>query len=203
MQNLFTLHTEIYMNMDILAIIKNRRSIDPDDFNGKIVDEKIINNMLEAANWAPTHGFTEPWRFVVFAKDKSKEFGQMHADLYKELTPTDQFLQKKYDKIKNRPKLASHVIVIVNKRGDKSNIPELEEIAATSCAVQNILLVATANNIGTFWSTGGMCYTNEMREKLGFQKEDQVMGFIYVGLFDVANPEGKRNTTIKEKSTWI
>lgn len=25
--------------------------------------------MLEAANWAPTHGKTEPWRFVVLSPD--------------------------------------------------------------------------------------------------------------------------------------
>ncbi|MFN8281694.1 MAG: nitroreductase [Chitinophagales bacterium] len=189
--------------MNISDVIKKRRSIDPDNFNGKIVEENIINEMLEAANWAPTHGFTEPWRFVVFAKDKAKAFGQMHADLYKTLTPADQFLQKKYDKLKNRPNLTSHVIVCVNKRGDKSNIPELEEIAATSCAIQNMLLVAADNNVGTFWSTGGMCYTDEMRETLGFEKQDQVLGFIFVGHYDIANPEGKRTTSIEEKTKWM
>lgn len=29
--------------------------------------------MLEAANWAPTHGRTEPWRFVVLSPDGLQE----------------------------------------------------------------------------------------------------------------------------------
>ena len=128
--------------MSILEIIKNRRSIDPDHFNGEMISREIIEQMLEAANWAPTHGFTEPWRFVIFEGEKAKAFGELHADLYKKLTPVEQFLQKKYEKIKFRSKNCSHVIVCVNKRGEKSNIPELEEIAATCCAIQNILIYA-------------------------------------------------------------
>lgn len=27
-----------------------------------------VEQLLEAANWAPTHGRTEPWRFVVLGK---------------------------------------------------------------------------------------------------------------------------------------
>ncbi len=188
--------------MNISDIIKNRRSIDPDDFNGQKVDDSIINAMLEASNWAPTHGYTEPWRWIVFANEKAQEFGQIHADLYKKLTPTEQFLQKKYEKIRDRPKLASHVLVAVNKRGEKSNIPELEEIAATSCAIQNALLVATAHQVGTFWSTGGMCYHNEFKTLLGFGENDQVLGFIYVGMYDIQHPEGKRNSEWKEKACY-
>ena len=29
--------------------------------------------MLEAANWAPTHGKTEPWRFVVLGRQAQEE----------------------------------------------------------------------------------------------------------------------------------
>lgn len=186
----------------ILDTIKNRRTIDPDLFNGEIVAPSIIENMLEAANWSPTHGFTEPWRFIVYNKNKVQEFGDFHGDLYKSLTPTEQFLQKKYEKIKFRAKNCSNVIICVNKRGDKSNIPEKEEIAATSAAVQNMLLVATANNIGTFWSTGGMCYHDDFKKYFGFGEEDKVVGIIYVGKYDMENPIGKRNSDWKEKVSW-
>lgn len=33
--------------------------------------------MLEAANWAPTHGKTEPWRFVVLSEDALQEMIQI------------------------------------------------------------------------------------------------------------------------------
>lgn len=32
-----------------------------------------MENMLEAANWAPTHGKTEPWRFVVLGRAAQEE----------------------------------------------------------------------------------------------------------------------------------
>ena len=185
--------------MEILDIIKRRRTIDPDDFNGKAVAEEVIQAMLEAANWAPTHGFTEPWRFVVYGPENVQDFGDFHGGLYHTLTPETQFLQKKYEKIKYRAKNCSHVIVCINKRGDKSNIPELEEIAATSAAIQNMLLVATVHQVGTFWSTGGMCYHPEFKAGLGFGEQDQVLGIIYIGQYDMATPEGKRNSDWNKK----
>lgn len=188
--------------MKLSEIIKTRRSTDPDLFSGAIVAKEIIEQMLEAANWAPTHGYTEPWRFIVYSNEKVHAFGEMHAALYKRLTPVEQFLQKKYEKIKYRSKNCSQVIVCINKRGDKSNIPELEEIAATSAAIQNMLLVATENKVATFWSTGGMCYHPELKKQLGFEDTDQILGFIYVGIADQANVEGKRNTEWKEKVEW-
>ena len=35
--------------------------------------------MLDAANWAPTHGKTEPWRFVVMGREASKEMLELSA----------------------------------------------------------------------------------------------------------------------------
>ena len=31
------------------------------------IDLTLIAQILEAANWAPSHGKTEPWRFVVYS----------------------------------------------------------------------------------------------------------------------------------------
>ena len=51
---------------EILQLIRRRRSIFPKDYSGAPVPRHLIHRALEAANWAPTHGKTEPWRFVVF-----------------------------------------------------------------------------------------------------------------------------------------
>ena len=37
------------------------------DMNGEHVSDAEVQQILEAANWAPTHGKTEPWRFAVLA----------------------------------------------------------------------------------------------------------------------------------------
>jgi hypothetical protein len=34
---------------------------------------RVVLAMLEAANWAPTHGKTEPWRFVVLGRSAQEQ----------------------------------------------------------------------------------------------------------------------------------
>jgi len=179
--------------MDVWNIIKNRRSIDPELYTGEAIEKIKIEALLEAANWAPTHGFTEPWRFIVYDKNSVS---------YKSETTAEQYLDKKFNKIKFRGKNCSHIIVCINKRGDKNNIPEIEELAATSCAIQNILLCATENNIATFWSTGGMCYHPKFKEQFGFSEQDKVLGIIYIGTYLGESLIGKRQSSGIEKTIW-
>ena len=51
----------------IASVIKNRRTIKPAMMNGHKIPNGEIAALLELADWAPTHGFTEPWRFVVMS----------------------------------------------------------------------------------------------------------------------------------------
>ncbi len=184
-------------------LIADRRTVKPEAFNSKPVPKEIILEMLEAANWAPTHGMTEPWRFVIFSGEKGVEqFGQLHAGIYQQETPSEQYLQKKYDTLLHKPDNASHVIVIIMKRGDNKNIPENEEMAATACAVQNMLLTAAAHQVAAYWGTGGMCYHPAMKTTLGFDEQDKIIGFLYLGYSNQEHPKGCRNTPIEKKITW-
>jgi len=185
----------------IADIIKTRRSVKPVKMNGKIIPDDKVKELLELANWAPTHGRTEPWRFIVYAGDKVKEFCRQHAELYKAYAPADKFEQANYDKQLHNGDLASHVIVAVMQRGELPKIPALEEFAATAIAIQNILLGATAAGIASFWSTGGMVHHAVMKDFLQLRKEDIVMGLLYLGYTD-EQLEGKRKTEIAEKVTW-
>ncbi len=184
----------------ISDIIQKRRTIDPDCFNGKIVPKVIIDKMLAATNWAPNHGHTEPWDFIIFeGHEKCKEFGVIHANLYKANNTPEHFLQKKYDKLLHRADNCSHVIICTNKRGNSKNIPDLEEICATSAAIQNLLLVAQENGVATFWSTGGLTHHNAFRAYFGYSEKDTVLAVIYIGYTDVEIPEGKRNSDFSNK----
>ena len=57
-------------------------------------------------------------------------------------------------------------MAICRKRGDNPKIPELEEIEAVACAVQNMHLTAAAAGLGAFWSSPPILDTEEMREFL-------------------------------------
>jgi|SRR4030095_1805766 len=186
---------------NISDIIKKRRTVKPVKMNGRQIPDDEIRELLELANWAPTHKMTEPWRFIVYPGEKAGKFAHDHAELYKRSTLPEKFDQTKYDKIKGNGNNVSHIIAAVMKRDPEERIPLIEEIAATSAAIENILLGATAKGMAIFWSTGGMVHNDEMKDFLGINKNDIVMGILYLGYSD-SSFEGKRVTPINEKITW-
>jgi nitroreductase len=183
-------------------IIQNRRSTKPALMNGKQIDDSTIQQLLELTDWAPTHGHTEPWRFVVFAGEKVKQFCNDHAELYKANTPGEKFQTATYEKLQHQGDKLSHLILVYMKRGDNPKIPALEEIAAVSCAVQNFLLGAHTLNVAVLWGSGGMTHHPAMKEYLGLAAEDIMMGILYLGYTEEAAKEGKRIVTLQEKVIW-
>lgn len=190
-------------NFGILReIIINRRSTKPTAFNGKPIDDQLIRQLLELANWAPSHGLTEPWRFIVYSGDAVREFSHKHAEQYRQVTPPDKFAIAKYDKQAHNGDLASHLIIVYMQRGSNPGIPALEEICATATAAGNILLGAEALGLAVLWSTGGTVLQPVMKEYLGLGPEDVVLGLLYLGYTDEPRRPGKR-TPVAEKTKWI
>ncbi|GGK67123.1 nitroreductase [Rufibacter glacialis] len=184
-------------------IIENRRTTKPPKMNGQLIPDDQVWEILALADWAPTHGYTEPWRFVVYAGEKVTDFCRAHAALYKHHTTPDKFLEVKYEKLLHMGDQASHVLVAYMQRGDLPKIPALEEVAAASCAIQNLLLGATALGIASYWGSGGMAYHPAMKEMLELREEDTVLGVLYLGYADGAGAEGKRTVSLEEKVRWM
>lgn len=185
-------------------LISRRRSIFPQDYDQKRhVPKEILEKMLEAANWAPTHARTEPWRFVVFASPESRQaLGELEAGLYKKMCPEDRFIQKKYNKKIESKTASSYVIAICMKRQESEKLPEIEEVCAVACAVQNMHLVATAHGVGAYWSSGPPIFSDDMKQFLGLSAKDKCLGLFYVGY-----PKGGlvlkgARKSIKDKVQW-
>ena len=190
-------------NFNVLqAIISDRRSIKPASLNGKKIDEEQIRQLLELANWAPTHGLTEPWRFVVYSGDAVREFCHQQADIYRNATTPEKFNAAKYDKQLHNGDNASHLIAVYMQKGANPNIPALEEICATAAAVQNILLGAQALGIAVLWSTGGNVLLPVMKEYLDLGPEDIMIGLLSLGYTDEPARQGRR-TPVETKTKWI
>jgi nitroreductase len=187
-------------NFDNIAnTIKNRRTVKPFMMNGTKVPNEQITELLALADWAPTHGLTEPWRFTVYTNPA--DFCNAHAELYKQNTPAEEFNQGVYDNLSQQGDKASHVIIAVMQRGNLPKIPAFEELAATACAVQNLLLGATALNIASYWGTGGMILKPAMKAFLHLRDEDEVMGVLYLGGAD-EHPIGVRKVPLADKVKW-
>jgi len=180
-------------------LLRNRRSIYPAMYSDVPVDDTIINDMLENANWAPTHKLTE-----VFKGEGLKKLAAFQSELYKTLsTKAGNFDASKFEKLATKPLMASHIIAIGMKRDPKAYVPEIEEISAVACAVQNMYLTATANGVGCYWGSGGITYKEEAKSFFGLGTEDKLLGFLYVGNLKTDKwPAGKRGP-IEEKVSWV
>ena len=190
---------------EVNKIIRNRRSMFVAQFKeNDPVDENIISELLENANWAPTHKLTEPWRFVVFSGDGLKKFADFQSELYKKRSEeSDSFMEATYNKLKENPLKASHIIAIGMKRDLKANLPEMEEVAAVAMAVQNMYLTASARGLAAYWGTGGPTFWPEAKGFFGLEEADKLMGFFYVAKPASDRwPQGKR-TPIADKVTWV
>ena len=188
----------------ILAeVIETRRTVKPHSYSGEEIDRGTIEKILESANWAPNHGRTEPWRFKVYCGAGKQRLLELMKSLYTETTPQEKYNPAKMDKMEVNCKLSSHIVVIMMKRQEIERVPEIEEVEAVACAVQNLALTATAYGVSGYWSSGGITYKDATRESFGLAEKDLVLGFYYLGLATGENPEGKRCSTIHEKIDWV
>lgn len=183
-------------------VIQKRRSIFQQQYSGEAVNDAIVKQMLLNANWAPTHKLTAPWRFIVFAGEGLKKLADFQADLYKRITTADgSYKEDRYQNLLTKPMLSSHIIAVCMKRDDKKSVPEVEEIGAVFCAVENMYLTATAYGVGAYLSTGGITYFEDAKEFFGLGKEDKLIGFFHIGMPKNPLPEGKRSP-LEEKVVW-
>lgn len=188
---------------EINILIRKRRSVFQADYTGERVDDVVINQMLENANWAPTHKMTEPWRFIVFTGEGLKTLAELQSDYYKKYTTADgSFKEARYQNLLTKPLLSSHIIAVFMKRDAGRSVPEIEEAGAVFCAIQNMYLTATAYGIGCYLSTGGITYFDGAAEPFGFGEDDKLIGFLHVGI-PKSPPRDSKRTPVAEKARWV
>lgn len=195
--------SEAFSADQIKSLILSRRSVYPNQYSGVKIPREAIEEILEAAHWAPNHGRTEPWHFKVFEGNALTRLGKVQADLYREITDPELFQESKYEKLLRRPTEASHVIVIIMKRGENPKIPVIEEVEAVAAAVQNMWLMTTALGYGGYWSSGGVTYKEAFHTWLELGEEDKCLGFFYLGVPAGKIPPGRRNAPWDEKVEWV
>ena len=88
------------------------------------------------------------------------------------------------------------------KRTTVKQIPEVEDIEAVACAVQNIYLSVAAYGLGGYWTTGGITYLENAKYHFGLGEADRLLGFFYIGHVAIPSPMGKRRP-IEEKVAWV
>jgi len=127
--------------MEVLEAIKTRRSIRR--YKNTPVDDKTIEQVLEAAGWAPSWANTQCWRFIVVRDDNIK------AELADTLTPYNPAA----DAIRNAP-VTIVACAELKKSGCYREQPVTDKgeywfMFDVALAMQNLTLAAYALGLGT------------------------------------------------------
>ena len=186
----------------VLDAIRERRSI------GKVkadaVERDVIEAILEAASWAPSHHNTQPWRFVVMTGEGRAKLGEGYAKIAAaaSLGLTGEELEEKLRKERAKAYRAPLVITAICSPSDDPRAVREEELAAAQAAVQNLLLAAHAYGLGAIWRSGPPMFDPLMKANFELRKDEEIVAFLYLGYPDMTPPEPRR-TPVLDKTLWL
>jgi len=188
------------MKNNISEIVKTRRATPPKFLAKTEVSKEVIDMLLENANWAPTHKNTEPWRFKIFRGEAKQKLADAIYELLINNSANAPVNLQKAEKFTSGLKHVPVAIAIILERDAAARIPEWEEVAAVSMAVQNMWLTATASGLGAFWSTPE--FMPMLSGLLHLKAGQKLLGFFYVGEIAIDYPSPGRGN-VQEKTEWF
>lgn len=155
--------------MDVDTAIKERRTIGV--FSDRPVPHTVLEELIDAARWAPNHKHTEPWRFHVISGGAREEL----CDAI--LNGGGEFAKDPRGKLMRSPQF----IAVTQQAVLEDPIRDREDYAAVCCAVQNMMLAATARGLASKWSTGALAEHPAAKRWLGIGEQDRIVAYLYVG----------------------
>ena len=184
--------------MDVLEAIHSRHSqgkVKPDP-----VPRELIEKLLDAAVQAPNHYKVRPWRFVVLRGKGLNQLGDVMAASQQERHP--EFPSEAWDKCRALPLRAPVVIAVGVDKPSEAKVLEIENVAATAAAIQNLLLSAHALGLGAKWRTSEWARDPKVKEFLGFARDQHILGFVYLGYPEFKSEPAPR-PSFEDRTVWM
>ncbi len=140
---------------------------------------EVLDIIFRGALRAPDHGRLRPWRFVVVPQDKRERLGELMAESLRARQPdaAPEMLNRERQKAFRAPL----IVVVAARTKPNDKIPEVEQLISAGAAAQNIMLGAHALGYGAMWRTGAPAYDAMVKQGLGLEPTDAIIGFIYIG----------------------
>ena len=138
-----------------------------------------LDKIYRAALRAPDHGLLRPWRFLQIEGAGLEELGQVL--LRGALAENPDLSEDQQRRTLGLPLRAPCIIVVVATVRPHEKIPGIEQLMSATCAAQNMMLAAHALGLGMMWRTGGPAFNPVVRDGLGLEEGDQIVGFLYLG----------------------
>jgi nitroreductase len=161
---------------------------------------EAVEKLLSAAVQAPNHYKVRPWRFVVLTGEGRNKLGDVMAASQMDRQPD--LPQAAFDKTRGLPLRAPVVIAVGADKPSEEKVIEIENVSAASAACMNILLAAHGLGLGAIWRTGEWARDPKVKEFLGFEADQHIVGFIYVG-YPQFTPEPCERQSFEDRTVWM
>lgn len=147
---------------DLATLLRNRRSVRT--YQDRPVERALLEQMLEAARWAPSPHGRQPWRFAVLTQQEPKQrlaeqMGETwHANLQMD-GQSEEIVNIRLVKSRQRILRAPAIIIPCLYLEDLDHYPDQKRqanemtmaIQSLGAAVQNMLLMAYDLGLDTGW----------------------------------------------------
>lgn len=162
------------------TLISSRRTILPKRLTLPAPDEDAMAQIFAAAAAAPDHGQLLPWRFVLIPVSERHRLGQVFVDalLERDSTASELELNRAREKAERAPVLMLAVVDAVC--GDPA-IDLNERLISAGCAIQNMLLMATALGFGSALTSGKALKSTALRSLFQLSISEHAVCFISLG----------------------
>ena len=189
----------------VYGAMLHRRSMGLSRLKPDPVDHGLIKQVLEAANWAPSQGDTEPWRFTVFAGEGRAALAELFERAHQEDAanyPSGGGREGAGKRAFSAPVWIS-IGMVPGRRPDGSlQMSFDDELMAVACAVQNLHLMASTLGLAGGWHSKGTSVHPAVARGLGLIAPNRLLGFVMLGW-----PSGEWLTSsrrpLSEKVRWV
>jgi nitroreductase len=155
--------------VDLYEAIKGRRSVRK--FKSTPVPKDLIEKIFEVSLWAPSGMNRQNWKFFVLAGERKEELVSISSTSFQYLEPQLQQLYAEKPKIIESTrrffKRLGEAPIVVCAYFEPANMEDVTSFQNVAAAIQNLLLVAHAEGLGTCWMTGPVTVANEISRFLG------------------------------------
>jgi len=169
------------------ALMQSRQTILPKRLVAPGPDAKQLGMIFHAAATAPDHGQLLPWRFVLVPQAARGRLADVFgaALIARDAQATPEQVAQACEKAYRSPLLL--LVVVHGQRGD-AEIDLPERIVSAGCAVQNLLLMATALGFGSALTSGKALKSTGLRALFGLAEGEQALCFVSIGTAQSRKP---------------
>ena len=164
----------------VCALIHARQTVMPKRLHAPGPSAEQLAQIFAAATAAPDHGQITPWRFIIIADSARAKLSQVfiQALVARDRAATPPELERAGEKAYRAPLL---IVAIGKTEVDDSPINNTEQLISAGCAIQNMLLVATAQGFGSAVTSGKALTSPQLATLLQLAPDEVPLCFISIG----------------------